>query len=128
MLAALIAVWAAVTWGGRIGLLTGDETLVAKGRIAISLLVAVGAVVGLLSRARWQRSAVVAYAVVTGAVWGSSAVSVLGDPTSSAAFKAVHLILAAISISLAALAWNVVVRRWEPGSAHRLGARSPTGR
>lgn len=128
VLAALIAVWAAVTWGGRIGLLTGDETLVAKTRIAVSLLVAVVAVAALLTRARWRRAAVVAYAVVAVAVWGSSAVSVLGDPSSSLAFKAVHLVLAVVSLSLAVLAWYVAVRQPEPGPAHRSGARSPTGR
>ena len=128
VLAALIAMWAAVTWGGRVGLLTGDETLMAKARIAVSLLVAVVAVASLLTRARWRHAAVATYAVVAVAVWGSSAVSVLGDPSSSPAFKAVHLLLAVVSVSLAVLAWYVVVRQQEPGPAHRLGARSPTDR
>ncbi len=128
VLAALIGGWASITWGGRIGLLTGDETLVAKARIGVSLLVAVMAVVGLLTRASWRKPAVSVYAIVTSAIWMTSAVSVVGDPASSLAFKGVHLLLAAISIALAAVAWKVVVRRSESEPERPSEAPSPTGR
>lgn len=127
MLAVLIGGWAAITWGGRIGLLAGDETFTAKARIAVSLLVATVAVAGLLGRAPWRRSAVVVYALVTMAVWGSSAVSVLGDGASSVGFKLVHLALAAVSLFLAALAWLTVVRQSGPEQARQSEARSPAG-
>ncbi len=128
MLAALIATWAAVTWGGRIGLLAGDETLVAKARIAISLLAAAVAVAGLLSRGSWRKPAVGFYVVVTLAVWVTSVVSVVGDPASSLAFKGVHLALATVSIGLAGVAGRIVFRRSEPESERRSEAPSPTGR
>jgi hypothetical protein len=127
-LAALIAVWAAVTWGGRIGLLAGDETLVAKARIAISLLAAATAVIGLLQRGSWRKPAVGFYVVVTLAVWGTSVISVMGDPASSIAFKAVHLVLAAVSVALAGIVWNVVFRRSESEPVRPSGAPTPTGR
>lgn len=127
-LAALIAVWAVITWGGRIGLLAGDETLGAKARIAISLLSAAGAVAGLVLRHPWQRPAVGLYVAVTLAVWLTSVVSVLGDPTSSPAFKGVHVVLATVSIALAAAAGRLVFRRSEPEPERRSEAPSPTGR
>ena len=127
-LGALIAVWAAVTWGGRIGLLAGDETLIAKARIAISLVAAGVAVAGLLARVSWRRPAVGLYVVVTVAVWMTSVISVLRDPASSLAFKGVHLALAAVSIGLAAVAWRVVFRQSESERVRRSEAPSPTGR
>jgi hypothetical protein len=127
-LAALIAIWAAITWGGRIGLLAGDETLVAKARIAISLLAAAAAVFGLLQRGSWRKPAIGLYVVVTLGVWGSSVISVMGDPASSIAFKAVHLGLAAVSVALAGIVWNVVFRRSESESVRPSGAPTPTGR
>jgi hypothetical protein len=126
--AALIAIWAAITWGGRIGLLAGDETLVVKARIAISLLAAAAAVIGLLQRGSWRKPAVGLYVVVTFGVWGSSVISVVGDPASSIAFKAVHLVLAAVSVALAGIVWNVVFRRSESEPERRSEAPSPTGR
>lgn len=128
MLAALIAIWAAITWGGRIGLLVGDETLVAKARIAISLLAAALAVTGLLLRGPWRKPAVGIYVAVTLAVWVTSVVSVASDPASSFAFKAVHLVLAVVSIMLAGIAWTIVFRRSEPEPVRPSGAPSPTGR
>jgi hypothetical protein len=127
-LAALIAIWAAITWGGRIGLLVGDETFVAKSRIAISLLAAAVAVVGLLLGGSWRKLAVGSYAAVTVAVWVTSVISVVGDPASSLAFKGVHLMLAAVSITLAGVAWGTVVRRSESEPGRPSEAPTPTGR
>lgn len=128
MLAALIAIWAAITWGGRIGLLAGEETLVAKARIAISLLAAAVAVAGLLARGSWRRPAVGVYVAVALIVWATSVVSVLSDPASSLAFRGVHVVLAAVSIVLAGIAWRVVFRRSEPEPGRPSEAPSPTGR
>jgi hypothetical protein len=127
-LAALIAVWAAITWGGRIGLLVGDETPAAKARIAVSLLAAALAVAGLLLRGPWRKPAVGIYVGVTLVVWVTSVVSVVSDPASSSAFKTVHLVLAAVSIALAGIAWRIVFRRSEPEPVRPSGAPSPTGR
>ena len=124
----MIAIWAAITWGGRIGLLAGDETLVAKARIAISLLGAAAAVFGLLQRGSWRKPAAGFYVVVTLAVWGTSVISVVGDPASSIAFKGIHLVLAAVSVALAGIVWNVAFRRSESEPAHPSGAPMPTGR
>ena len=55
-------------------MLVGDETLVAKARIAISLLAAALAVAGLLLRRSWRRPAVGVYVVVTMAVWVTSVI------------------------------------------------------
>ncbi len=127
-LAALIAIWAAITWGGRIGLMVGDETLVAKSRIAISLLAAAVAVAGLLLGGSWRKPAVRSYAVVTLAVWVTSVISVVGDAASSLAFKGVHLVLAAVSITLAGVAWRAVVRRSGSEPVRQSEAPTPTGR
>ncbi len=124
----MIAIWAAVTWGGRIGLLTGDETLVAKARIAVSLLAAAVAVAGLLFRGSWRRPAVGFYVAVTLVVWVTSVISVVSDPASSVAFKGVHLVLAAVSIALAGVAWRVGFRPSESEPERPSEAPSPTGR
>ncbi len=127
-LAALIGLWAAITWGGRIGLLAGDETLVAKARIGVSLGVALVAVIGLATGSRWMRAGVGVYSVVTGLVWVTSGASVLGDAASSIQFKVVHLVLAGVSIALATMAWVSVVRRSGPGPVRRSGEHSRAGR
>ena len=127
-LAALIGVWALITWGGRIGLLSGDETVLAKARIAVSLLAAAAAVIGLLMDRWWTKPTVGLYVGVTLAVWVTSIVSVVGDPAPSGAFNAVHLALAGVSIALAAGAWRVVFKRSEPEAERRSGAPTPTGR
>lgn len=127
-LAAVIGVWAAVTWGGRIGLLAGDETFVSKARIAVSLAVALLAVVAILTRATWVPYAVGLYSGTNLLVWSTSVVSVLGDPSSSVAFKLVHLVLAAVSIGIAATAWVLVISRSGPASERRSGARSRVDR
>ncbi|HEY5650689.1 MAG TPA: hypothetical protein VIW46_04510 [Acidimicrobiia bacterium] len=126
-LAALIGLWAVITWGGRIGLLAGDETLLAKARIGVSLGVALVAVVGLVARSRWVRIGVALYTVVTVLVWSTSVVSVTGDAGSSTQFKLVHLALAAVSIAIAALAWMSVVRPSGPGQARPSGERPQAG-
>jgi hypothetical protein len=53
---------------------------------------------------------------------------VMGDPTSSAAFKGVHLVLATMSFALAFIAWRLVFGPSESEPEHRSEAPSPTGR
>lgn len=126
-LALLIAVWTLFTWGGRVGLLTGDEEAVAKVRIGMSLLLAVGAVVALTADVSWRRPGLIGYAVGVFVVWGSSLVSVLTDPTSSTAFRLVHSVLAFGSMVLATLALSAL-RRSEPAPGRRLGAHERADR
>lgn len=124
----MIGLWAVFTWGGRIGLLVGDEATMAKVRIGLSLFVAAVAVVASAARATWLRPAVGVYSIATALVWSTSVFSVLGDPSSTLAFKLVHIALATVSIGIAVLAWVSVVNR--PGSepARPSGARSPADR
>lgn len=109
-LALVIAVWTAFTWGGRIGLLTGEESGGAKLRIAVSLGLAVFAVIGLGSRVAWRRPAVAAYTVGVFVIWGSSMASVMADPTTSVPFRLVHTVLAIGSMGLAGYALRLVMR------------------
>lgn len=95
--------WALVAWGGRIlvvfdaGSGVWDRT-----RIALSLVAAVAAVVALWA-GRWIKPALLAYAAVAAVVWIRSAVSVMTEDATPA-FVAVHLLLAAVSLGLGALA------------------------
>jgi hypothetical protein len=126
-LALLIAVWTAFTWGGRIGLLTGDESGMAKLRISVSVGLAVLAVIGLASRVPWRRAAVAAYAAGVFVIWGSSLISVMTDPGTSVPFRLVHTFLALGSMTLAGYAFGRF-RRSEPGEARPLAAPSRVGR
>lgn len=102
-LAWAIAGWAAISWGGRILIVFdtgagGWERI----RIAASVLVAVAAVTALWLR-RWEVPAIFAYTGVTIVVWVRSMSTVLMEPHSTG-FVAVHLLLAGISLTLAAVA------------------------
>jgi hypothetical protein len=99
----VIVGWAAVTWGGRIGLLADFGDLVAWARIALSVAVAVGAAVALLRPSPASRALLWAYAGVTGFVWLTSLVSVWTSPNTFA-FRLVHTVLGAVSFVLAFLA------------------------
>lgn len=118
-LAVVIAAWALITWGGRVGLLVGGEGVWAWVRIAGSLVVAAAATHALWRSTTALRANIAVYTGFTFVVWSMSAVSVLSDPSSTAAFKAVHVVLATVSIVIAVVAWNVAVRRSGPVSEHR---------
>ena len=126
-LALVIAGWTALTWGGRIGLLTGSEAGLAKARIAVSILLAVGAVVALIFRTAWKRPALAVYAGGALLIWGSSLVSVWTDPTSSLAFRGIHTLLALGSMGIAGLA-VAAFNRSGPAAEHPLEERSPADR
>lgn len=104
--------WAAVTWGGRIGLLTGPEaddpwTWI---RVLGSLVVAAGAGVALFRPVPGSRMLLGVYAVVTTAVWGTSLVSVWTTDHETA-FRVVHTVLALVSFALAAAAASAALNR-----------------
>lgn len=98
--------WALLTWGGRVGLLTGSEASdpVTWLRVGGSLLAAGLGVWGLL---RARTGGVWVYAVVTAAVWVTSLISVWTTPN-TVGFRAVHTLLAAVSGGLAVAAVRVM--------------------
>lgn len=99
-LAVLVAVWALVTWGGRIGLLQGGAGWLDWTRIVGSLAVAATAT-ALLWRGRWSPVLWV-YSGFTTLIWVTSLVSVWsGDHPLG--FRLVHSVLAAASLALAGL-------------------------
>lgn len=98
--------WSLITWGGRIGLLTGAESdqIWTWVRIAGSLVTAFAAGIGLLMALGAVRVLVAVYGALAVVVWGTSLVSVFGDAETTAAFKLVHSVLAVISLALALVA------------------------
>lgn len=99
-LAVLVAVWALVTWGGRIGLLREGADWLDWTRIAGSLAVAAMATVALW---RGRRSQVLwVYGGFTTLIWVTSLVSVW-SADHPVGFKLLHSALAAGSLMLAGL-------------------------
>lgn len=112
-----IAIWATITWGGRIGLLTGPEaddpwTWI---RVLGSLAAAAGATYALLRPSSGSRALLVVYAGVTVAVWSTSVVSVWITDHETA-FRVVHTVLAAVSLALAAAAAREAFMRVPPST------------
>lgn len=115
IVAGAIAGWTALTWGGRVNLLTGDEASDPVTWMRVGGSIVVGAVAALAAwrAADGQRGWVVAalgtYAVWNLMIWGSSMVTTWqGDYTM--AFKLVHSVLAGGSLALAGIAAGVAVR------------------
>ena len=119
------AIWTFIAWGNRIGLLTGDEasdpwTWI---RVGGSLLfgVALAVIAALLWRSKpfavWMARVFIGFGVLMLVIWMRSLVSTLsGDE--SLAFKAVHVVLASISIGFGGALTRI--------ATHRLGT-SRTG-
>jgi hypothetical protein len=116
VLAIAIAVWTLLTWGGRIRLLTdADQADVGNwARIGGSVLVGAAAVAVLLlsGGSALERWVLTLFALWSVGLWGRSLVVVWTGPESTG-FKAVHTVLAAGYLVLAALA----VRRAWAGAA-----------
>lgn len=108
-LAIVIGVWALVTWGGRINLLTDPEAADPTTwlRVGASLAAAAGAVVGLLRVGRLSRSLVATYVAVTAFVWVASLVSVWSSEH-PLGFRLVHTGLAVVSLGLAGVASQTI--------------------
>ena len=99
-LAVLVAVWALVTWGGRIGLLQEGAGWLDWTRIVGSLAVAAMATVLLWSDRRWRVLWI--YSGLTALIWVGSLASVWSGEH-SVGFRLVHSALAAVSLLLAGL-------------------------
>ena len=104
-----LCVWTGLVWTTRISNIWNDDALTDGekwGRTGLALsftVLALAVVVGLVQRAAWLRAAVLALAAWTTAVWIVRAIGIAtGDH--EAAFIAVHLVLAVVSITLAGLA------------------------
>lgn len=110
---AALVVWTLLVWTTRIGNIWGDDALSTAdkwGRTGLALsftVLAVATAWALWQRAAWLRPAVGALAAWTVGVW---VVRALGIATGDhgAAFVAVHLVLAIVSVALSALAWRAV--------------------
>ena len=119
---ALVA-WSFLVWTTRLRNIWSDEDLTAGeqwGRTLLALsftILAAAAAWAAVRRARWERAAVLALAGWTVAVWVVRAVGI-ATADHDGAFIAVHLVLAVVSIALAALA----VRE-----QRRISPRAPVG-
>lgn len=119
---AAAALWTFVTWGNRIGLLSGDEAAEPWTwiRVGGSLLfgVALAAVAASLFRgrpySRWMANALIGFAVLTVVIWIRSSVSTLSGEE-GVAFKLVHVVLALISIWLGMVLFGAGIKRLRKG-------------
>jgi hypothetical protein len=114
-----LVVWTLLVWTTRIGNIWGDDALSTGekwGRTGLALsftILALATAWALWRRAGWVRTATLVLAGWTVAVWVVRAVGIAtGDH--EAAFIAVHLVLAAVSIALSAAAWRSVHRQAVP--------------
>jgi hypothetical protein len=114
--AVALAMWTVLVWTTRIGNIWGDDELTAGekwGRTGLALSFTVLALAvghALWHRSSWLRAAVGALAAWTVVVWVVRSVGIsTGDH--EAAFIAVHLVLAAVSLALSAAAWLSTRRR-----------------
>jgi hypothetical protein len=57
-----------------------------------------------------------AFAIWTVYVWGTRIWNILGDSSTTAAFKAVHTVLAVVSVAFAVATWVIVARTKETES------------
>jgi hypothetical protein len=110
-----LVVWTVLVWTTRIGNIWGDEALSTSakwGRTGLAgsfTLLAAAVAWALWHRTTWLRPAVAALAGWTIAVWVVRAVGITtGDH--EAAFIAVHLVLATVSIALSAWSWRSLVQ------------------
>lgn len=108
---AALAVWTFLVWTTRLRNIWTDDDLSTGqqwGRTALALsftALAVAVGVALWRRAPWLRSAVGALGAWTTGVWLVRTVGIAANDH-SAAFVAVHLVLAVVSITLSAWAWR----------------------
>lgn len=118
-----ILAWTAVSWGGRIRLLTDADTadLASWLRIGGSLVVGVATWAAIV-RGRGVRPAVWLFAAWTLAVWGRSLV-VVWTETNTTPFRLVHTVLATVWFGLVAAALD----RYRAADQAGSGTRSTAG-
>ena len=75
---------------------------------------------------RTQRLVLRAFAVWTVYVWGTRIWNILRDDSTSTAFKAVHSVLAVVSVAFAVAAWVIVTSVQRRGREERARAGAST--
>jgi hypothetical protein len=116
--AAGAALWTFIAWANRIGLLTGDEasdpwTWIRVGGSLLFGLALAGVAVTLWRGwpfSGWMAGIFVGFGILMLVIWLRSAFSVMGDDESSA-FKAVHIVLAAISVGFGLVLSRLGIQR-----------------
>lgn len=112
ILAAAIAVWTALAWGGRLGLLVGGEDPWSWVRIggSMGLALLAGAALILAPTSRWSGWSLAVFAGWTLVIWSRSMIVNWGG-SGSLPFKLVHTVLATGFFALAWWAWRWSRRR-----------------
>jgi hypothetical protein len=75
---------------------------------------------------RTQRNVLRAFAVWTVYVWGTRIWNILRDDSTSTAFKAVHSVLAVVSVAFAVAAWVIVTSVQRRGREEQARAGAST--
>ena len=101
-----LAVWTLVVWGGRIRNAIADDA--GAGSVVLAVTFVLLALLVLATRGGWRP--VVALAAWTVAVWAVRAVDIALFSDHDTAFVVVHLVLATVSVALAAWAARTVTR------------------
>lgn len=119
-----LAAWSLFVWTTRIGNIWRDDALSTGerwGRTGLALSFTVLALAvghGVWHRAGWRPAVTKVLAAWTVAVWVVRSVGIAGGGH-EAAFVAVHLVLAAVSIAISVAAWREAARRLEPAASPR---------
>ena len=126
-LAISITVWTLAAWGGRIGLLTGDEGGLGTwirigGSIVVGLSASATLVIPQLEGVR--RPVLIVFSVFTVALWSRSMI-VNWTGSGSLAFKLVHTVLAIGFFALAWWAFSVAVGKGVAPSAPSSAGEKP---
>lgn len=100
-----LAVWTLFVWGTRVSNILGDDGSTVDLVLAV-VLAALGLAVAVAASIRRPRWPLVALVVATVATWAVRTPLILLDGDHGAAFKAVHVALAVVSLALAAAAWR----------------------
>jgi hypothetical protein len=95
--------WTLFVWAGRVVNVWRDDSLSTAGQLGRSALAA--SFVGLAVAALFRRRLVRVLALWTVAVWAVTSIGIVRHHH-TAAFVVVHLVLAAVSVALAAWAWR----------------------
>ncbi|MGI9120519.1 MAG: hypothetical protein ACR2G7_10455 [Acidimicrobiales bacterium] len=118
-----LAAWTVFVWGTRISNIVGGAGSPVDLALAVGLA-GLGVAVGVAAWRRTPRWLLTTLVLATLGMWAVRTPLILFDADRGAAFKTVHLVLAAVSVALAVAAWRT-------GSTAMVGAyhrrRSPAG-